>query len=275
MYIAIDAGATNIRIASFESLDPKSIKEKVVLSTLSDYSKDLGQIKEEIHKLTTSVDGIGVGVASLLSDAGDLIFPNNNPTWKNQPLKRDLENEFGCRVWLANDAATAALGEALYGSEKTDSFVSITWGTGIGGSFVKFKNGKPILISSELGHHIIERDGRTCSCGQQGCLEAYCGGNFLKEIYGKNPQELSEQEWGEVEEKFALGLISLAAIFLPTRFLFSGSITLNQQKRVSNIKNLVAEKLKILPNPEFSISTLGENAALFGALSLLKEDAWI
>ena len=83
----------------------------------------------------------------------------------------------GVPVRLTNDANAAAIGEMQYGAAKgMQNFIMITLGTGVGSGIVV--NGTVVYgcdgFAGELGHVIVERDGRQCGCGRKGCLEAYC-----------------------------------------------------------------------------------------------------
>ena len=56
-----------------------------------------------------------------------------------------------------------------------DDLLVITLGTGVGGGVIV--NGELVLGSAgnagEIGHTTIVMDGRDCTCGRKGCLEAY------------------------------------------------------------------------------------------------------
>ena len=85
-------------------------------------------------------------------------------------------------VRVENDANAAAWGEAVAGAAKgTKNSVMITLGTGVGGGIVI--DGKLFGgfngIAGELGHIVIEYDGKPCSCGRRGCWEAYSSATGL------------------------------------------------------------------------------------------------
>lgn len=75
-----------------------------------------------------------------------------------------------------------ALGEYAAGAGKgSSSMVAITLGTGVGGGAVL--DGKLYTgfnyAGLEVGHFVIEYNGRPCTCGRRGCLEAYCSATAL------------------------------------------------------------------------------------------------
>lgn len=93
------------------------------------------------------------------------------------PLANMFVNELGIPVVVTNDAKAAAMGEMKYGvAVGMNNFVELTLGTGVGSGIVA--NGQLIYgfdgFAGELGHMIVEPDGRPCGCGRKGCLETYC-----------------------------------------------------------------------------------------------------
>jgi predicted NBD/HSP70 family sugar kinase len=121
--------------------------------------------------------GVGV-VAPALFEAGSLIAlgPSSMPHWQGFPLEETLSRRLDCRVFVDNDATAAAIGEKLYGAGRAlQHFFYIYCGVGLGGGMVLA--GKPYrgshMQAGELGHVIVEPNGRPCPCGNRGCLERY------------------------------------------------------------------------------------------------------
>ena len=88
-----------------------------------------------------------------------------------------FEDKLGIPTALTNDANAAAIGEMTYGAARgLRDFIMITLGTGVGSGIVV--NGQLVYghdgFAGELGHVVVERDGRLCGCGRKGCLETYC-----------------------------------------------------------------------------------------------------
>ena len=121
--------------------------------------------------------GMGVGAPNGNYYKGTIEFAPNLP-WKGViPLAAMFEDKLGIPTALTNDANAAAIGEMTYGAARgLRDFIMITLGTGVGSGIVV--NGQLVYghdgFAGELGHVIVERDGRTCGCGRKGCLETYC-----------------------------------------------------------------------------------------------------
>ena len=88
-------------------------------------------------------------------------------------------------MYIENDANAAAKAEAFAGVAKGAKYsVMITLGTGLGGGIIidgKVYSGFN-FAGAELGHTVIEKGGRPCTCGRHGCWEAYSSATGLVNI---------------------------------------------------------------------------------------------
>ncbi|MBQ6822190.1 MAG: ROK family protein [Bacteroidales bacterium] len=149
--------------------------------------------------LNGQIRGIGVGAPNGNYYTGE-IKDAPNLSWaheKNIPFAKMLSEAMdGLPVALTNDANAAAVGEMTYGAAKGfKDFIMITLGTGVGSGIVIV--GKVVYghdgFAGELGHTCAVRGGRSCNCGKQGCLEAYCSAigvaRSAKEWLEQHPDE--------------------------------------------------------------------------------------
>lgn len=124
---------------------------------------------------------------------GIMTAPPNNPKWRNVPILRYLEERLGIPGYFENDANCGALAEWYFGAGKGCSdFIYLTMSTGIGGGIIasgKLVRGT-VFNAGEIGHCVIQLDGRRCNCGQYGCYEAYCGGRAIAQ---RVQEELKDQ----------------------------------------------------------------------------------
>ena len=127
------------------------------------------------------IRGVGVGAPNGNYYTGEVAYAPNL-AWASKKsvkfakiLSRNLD---GIPVTLTNDANAAAMGEMTYGAARgMKNFIMITLGTGVGSGIVI--DGNVVYghdgFAGELGHTtVVRHNGRTCGCGRQGCLEAYC-----------------------------------------------------------------------------------------------------
>lgn len=124
---------------------------------------------------------VGVGVAGLVDRDGHLVV-SPNLAIQDVPLARRLAEAAGRPFVVANDASVAALAEQRLGAAAdARDVVLCTVGTGVGGGVVL--GGRLHLgrsgFAGEIGHIVVERGGRRCACGDQGCLEAYASATAI------------------------------------------------------------------------------------------------
>ncbi|RJQ45130.1 MAG: ROK family protein [Nitrospiraceae bacterium] len=128
---------------------------------------------------TTDIAGIGIGVAGLIDRANGKIIKSPNITSADGlPIKELFEKEFSLPVTVENDANAYAYGEKWVGIGKDiNNFAILTLGTGLGGGHIY--KGELYEAPFEIGHVIIEPNGRFCPCGSSGCLESYASGRAI------------------------------------------------------------------------------------------------
>jgi glucokinase len=88
-----------------------------------------------------------------------------------------LAKDLGTRIRLGNDVRVATTAEFELGAGKQyRSLLGVFWGTGVGGGIIL--DGKPWRgrgAAGEIGHMVVRRKGAKCTCGREGCMEAYSG----------------------------------------------------------------------------------------------------
>lgn len=151
------------------------------VNTLTEKIKSLSPtlpFGEGLGERPVNIIGLGIGAPNANYYNGCIEYAPNLP-WKGCviPLAEMFQERLGIPVIVTNDANAAALGEMTYGVARgMKHFIMITLGTGVGSGIIV--DGKLLYgndgIAGELGHVIVEENGRQCGCGRRGCLEAYC-----------------------------------------------------------------------------------------------------
>lgn len=206
-YLGIDLGGTNIAAAAVDEegtiLGRSSIPTprdgaapalvaaamaQAVVQAVDNASLDLG-----------NAASIGIGSPGTIDPVSGVVRFWSNLNFQDVPLSDLVRRNMAVDlpIYLENDANAAALGEYASGAGKGSvSMVAITLGTGIGGGAVF--NGKLYTgfnyAGMEVGHFVIEKGGRPCTCGRQGCFETYCSATALirrtQEMMSQAPESL-------------------------------------------------------------------------------------
>ena len=184
LVIGLDLGGTNSVFGVVDSkgeiIATTSIKTQAYPSVdqyIMESVKAIKQIAEQVGGME-KIRAMGIGAPcgnyykGTIERAANLVWAKGIV-----PLANMFVNELGIPVVVTNDAKAAAMGEMKYGvAVGMTNFVELTLGTGVGSGIVA--NGQLIYgfdgFAGELGHMIVEPDGRPCGCGRKGCLETYC-----------------------------------------------------------------------------------------------------
>ena len=189
--IGVDIGGTNTKFGIVDR-EGKILEQGRMLTNAHETVQGfIGDLYEYLLPMIEKIGGIsqfagrGIGAPNGNYYTGNIEHAANLK-WKGiVPLASMLQEKFGMRVKLTNDANAAAAGEQQYGCAKgMKDFITITLGTGVGSGI--FINGKIVLghdgFAGELGHTIIRPGGRLHKgTGIRGPLEAYASATGVRE----------------------------------------------------------------------------------------------
>ena len=201
-YIGIDLGGTFIKAGVVDE-NCKVVAKASIPSSVDGNDEALaGRMVEcaqkalaELNLTIDDIESVGVGTPGAVDVKTGTVIYSCNLQFENTPLAKYVEERIHKAVYLENDANVAAYGEAIAGAAKGISdVIMITLGTGVGGGIII--DGKIYSgfngIGGELGHIVIDYNGRACACGRKGCLEAYASASALvkmtQEAMEANPQ---------------------------------------------------------------------------------------
>jgi glucokinase len=296
--IAVDLGATNIRVGFYENsqaaINPIALPTPgspcnagEIISLLSDNIRSLAGSAG-----VTGIEGIGISAAGPVDHGtGSVVRPPNIPL-EVIPLVGPLENEFGVPVKVINDCHAGILGEVYFGSlSRQKNAVYLTISTGIGAGIL---SGGKILLGNggnagEVGHFFIDdRFNRICGCGFPGHWEAYASGHFLPGFFlqwctenGVNPTDTRELSPSRVfsiirgnRKEFhgfledlgrinARGISDIVVAYEPELLVFDGSVVRENTNLIIPFIENFADRF--LPLPPMIVSSLGGWAPLLGA----------
>jgi len=187
--IGVDIGGTNIKVGLVS--DELSLLRSVSVRFPHDGAASVvAAIVEAVDDLLKQegitrkdLESIGIVVPGSIDQTGALVIDAYNLGFHDVPLKAMAQEAFGeVPIYLANDANGAALAELYVGAFRgCKTAVLFTLGTGLGGGIIlgghMFNGGMNQGV--ELGHMILEHDGEHCTCGNDGCMEAYCAASAL------------------------------------------------------------------------------------------------
>ncbi len=237
--LGIDIGGTNTAFG-FVDREGNLLAESVMATEAHKPSEEFferlytqAEILYKTRKENFKLVGIGLGAPNANYYKGTIEQPPNL-SWKYVDVVATLKRWYSVPVALTNDANAAALGEMLFGAAKgMKDFIEITLGTGLGSGIVA--NGELIYghdgFAGEIGHTIVDPNGRLCGCGRRGCLETYASASGIcrtveellkkpappSELREMNPQNITSKrifEAAQRGDKLALEAFELTGKYL-------------------------------------------------------------
>jgi predicted NBD/HSP70 family sugar kinase len=280
MYILFDIGGTRTRLAV--SGDGETVGEPRIVPTPSGFEEGVALITSYYLKISQnqSVDGVCGGFPGVFNKQGIIVKAANLPSWVGKPLLGELKKLTPAPVLVENDADLAGLGEAVRGAGQGYRIVAyITVSTGFGGT--RIVDGKVDVSGQgfEPGHQIIDYDASLfpeAADGRGGMkvgyLENYVSGKYLNMRFGKEPAQIADAAVWDIEERLiAAGLNNIIVHWSPDVIVVGGGVTTSGKISLDKIRDHLENLLRIFPEvPEIKMTQLGDSAALYGGLELLK-----
>lgn len=312
-YAGIDLGGTFIKCGIVNSRGELIVKDKITTRGERHYSEIARDMTDLVFSLAkkanVKIEAIGIGSPGTVDSANGIIVYSNNIAWKNVPLGDTVKELSGLPVFITNDANAAALGEGFVGAGRgCKNVVLVTLGTGVGGGILidgkLYEGGHS--AGAELGHTVIRMNGKKCTCGRRGCLEAYasasalieqakaamtkhsesamwklCGGD-LNNVNGKTVFDgIKEKDKTakRVFEKYisylSEGVADICNIFRPDVVLLGGGICAQGETLLKPLRKRVDKMLfggsENAP-VKIATATLGNDAGVIGAARLAMDE---
>lgn len=288
--LGIDLDYRNIRFTISDLLGNPVLSDKVELEN-SNYDEILqiliDQIRgyqEKFSQGRFGIVGVAIGIHGTVKNDETISFVQQHK-WYNKDLKGDLEKKLNMVVYIENNANLCSFAEKVFHCHQSENLISISVYSGIGlgflinGELVKGYHG----YAGEMGHMIINPDGKPCNCGKSGCWELYASEvSFIEQLSNK----LDKPKLTYEDIKNLVDARNLEVMIQADEFLKYISIGLNNIINILNPETLVinSELLKLFPDAvskiksnlktsisnykELFISNLGTNACGMGACAL-------
>jgi predicted NBD/HSP70 family sugar kinase len=186
--LAIDLEPDRIRVALTNILVENLVYKEKPIDRFAKPETVVSRIFELCDQVLSSVKrkellGIGVSLPGLIDlDEGVLISSTNMPQWRNVPMRALLQKKLRAPVQIERSLHLASLYEEWRNPlppEQTRLVLSLR--TGVGASLV---TGGQLYVGDqgfdgEIGHTVIDFDGKPCECGSRGCLETFVSASSI------------------------------------------------------------------------------------------------
>lgn len=251
MYISIDVGGTNIRVAGASDLsEPIFSKAPLRRKSTHDFEDDMAFIVQDAYDIAGKepIEAVGISAPGMANEDKTAIQSAQNlASWNSKPLVASLQEGLHALVFYDSDEPVAALGEAYYGSTAGD-FDYLIWGTGIGGARVEWGD-QPRATQLNWQSYFAK-------------WEDDNGGAKLMEKFRKSPETFTDTEWEIVTESFKRHLRNHIATHRPKTIVFGGGLAV---KHALMIKTLGRDL-----GTQINVTQFGEDSGLMGGFGLIR-----
>ncbi|HEY8455218.1 MAG TPA: ROK family glucokinase [Actinopolymorphaceae bacterium] len=186
--IGVDVGGTKIAAGAVDEagtvlgegrrVTPATSAPEIV-AAIADLVDELRDQHSDSHE----IEAIGIGAAGFVDAARSHVLFAPNLAWRDEPLRKAVEERTGLPTVVENDANAAAWAEFQFGAGRdVDDMILLTIGTGLGGGLVldgELYRGA-FGVGGEVGHLRVVPGGHLCGCGNKGCWEQYASGSALE-----------------------------------------------------------------------------------------------
>lgn len=126
---------------------------------------------------------IGIGIPGIVNRRKGFAEFSGNLSWENVDVLETLKSKgIKIPIQICNDSRSACIGEMMFGAGREyKNLIVMTIGTGIGAGIIidgKLFEGNGDK-GGEIGHSLLVIDGEKCTCGRNGCFEAYASAKAL------------------------------------------------------------------------------------------------
>ncbi len=305
-YIGIDLGGTRIKIGL---VNKEGVADKVVIDAESDKGLEtyLPLIDKGILKLMkksklSSLSGIGMAFPGVVNPKSKKIL-STNKKYDDGPeidLHSYYSKKWSTPFFIDNDSRMATVGEWKYGAGKdSNDLVMVTLGTGVGTGVVMEGNllrGKHFKAGCLGGHFVVNYQGKVCTCGNIGCVEAEAAtwniDQQLREhtdfscsvlsgidkidfaaVFMATEDKLAIKMQEHCLEVWSAGVISYINAYDPEVVVLGGGVLNSAAKIVPHIRKKISENVWT-PWGETSLrlTKLWDNAAILGTVYSLRNN---
>lgn len=234
------------------------------------------------------VVGLGVAVPGLVQSETGVVTLAPHLDWHDEPLAQMLTEATGYRAFAGNDANLGMIAETVFGAGGGVSDLVYLNGSASGIGAGVLTGGRPLWgargYAAELGHTLINSNGRRCHCGQRGCLETEVNLHRLQAAMGRQPLTAEEMQHAmrggagsaiKVEVRRQLDLLGRAiagfvSIFNPELILLGGFLGTLHDAMPSRISSCVSRLTFAPAAADLKIQrvALGDDLLMVGAAEL-------
>lgn len=289
--VGVDLGGTKVEACLLDSARNVLQRHRAPVEAAVGFDHVIRNILDVIEKTAgeTPFTAVGIGTpGTYVPDEDRLYGSPHTPVYETPGLIGSLRDSLSVPVLVENDADCLALAEYFAScAGKYHYVMAVIMGTGFGSGLIlgdRLYRGA-LGGAGELGHVVIDMDGRRCECGLSGCVEAYLSGpshsRRFAELSGKKlsvPEiySLYQSDDAQAVELFEASCRILAQVFanavtlLDLDAIILGGGVSNLPIWYQKVPAMIMERYFGVRRKQIPLikAKLGDSAGVFGAAYL-------
>jgi glucokinase len=310
--IGVDIGGTKINTGLIDRHGQIVAMSSIPTAAEAGYRTIANNIIDQVYAILdqaglalAQIESLGFGIPGTVNSKEGVVLFAPNLQWQNIAFAKLMRAEFATPICIGQDTHAAVWAEFLFGAGVgCNNVVCLTLGTGIGSGLVinqQLYLGSLTYVG-EVGHSLVELNGRPCSCGNNGCLETYASGSAIQKRGREmidNYQELvqdaqkglttpdiisaaeqghpqAQQVVAEAVAYLGMGIVNLIHLFGPEKVIISGGLSNAETLILEPVKAFVQQRsyANVAELVEITKAKLGEYAPMIGAAFLYQDDRY-
>jgi glucokinase len=184
-YLAIDLGATRLAAGVVDAAGSVVVRDRVATPTRNVWPTLLGLVRRVLAAAPDDEPPVACGVSCLppIDHHAGRLTPLHMPTWVGFPLRDELQGATGLPVSIDSLGRSLALAETWCGAAVDRRDVLAVYAGDVVDAGV-IANGRLLQGRTgnvgQIGHLVVEPGGLPCSCGGDGCLDAYVSAGAIE-----------------------------------------------------------------------------------------------
>ena len=205
----------------------KNLRKQFPFENTEEYFKGVGDLVNnfiaECQIESGNILGVGIALPAILSDDSRTVSYAQVIDFEGGSIE-SFEKFIPYKCTFSNDANAAGFAE-MWGNKIEESVAYLSLNNSVGGSIIIGKNiyNGQNQRGGEFGHMTIVPGGKTCYCGQKGCVDTYCSARILSESTDGNiaeffnllrlGQEPQKKIWEEYISHLVVAINNLRMLF--------------------------------------------------------------
>lgn len=310
--IGVDVGGTRIKSAVVDASG--AVLDEATVPTPDRPGDAIGALVARIvagHRRRLSggasahveVAAVGVVVPGIVDDRTGTAHFAANLGWRDLPLGDLVAAHVPLPLAVGHDVRAGLVAEHRFGAARdARNVLFLPLGTGIASAVMADGHLLTDPWSGEIGHVVVDPQGRECGCGTRGCLETVASARAIGDRYAERtglaadaaglaadaaevarrvaagasaphgstagPDEVARRVWDEAVQALAVTLAPVVAALGTNRVLVGGGLVRSGETLLAPLRRAVTARLGAGVSVDVRAAALGDRAGCLGAAAL-------